>query len=368
MVATTAAHHRCRVDDSWMARLLRSQDGVVSRRQVLEHGGDDVVIERRLRRREWACILTGVYVAHTGRRPGVNALGLRALRATSRPLRNLRPPAHVSAATTRTVDRGGHAPSRRCVRSRASCRRLTDYDRCEHLSPPRLGVEAALLRVAAQARTEDRAVSVLADGCQCGATTPARLACELELTAKPPKRPCSRRSSSMSERAPSRLSSGATCDTSNVRTDCRVPHDNCPIWWTAHVSSATSSTQPRPPMSSWTGAWATRPPTTDGMTWIAIWAVRPWGSRRCESAGNRCSSRAGRRSRSAVSSPPEAGPGRPTLRTALQRRVKDWTFSGTRRRKVSTRTAVPVLLAGAAIVTVNGCAWTRSRPRATCGG
>jgi hypothetical protein len=35
-----------------LAELQREQAGVISRRQVLAAGGDDVLIERRIRRRE----------------------------------------------------------------------------------------------------------------------------------------------------------------------------------------------------------------------------------------------------------------------------------------------------------------------------
>ena len=83
------------------------------------------------------------------------------------------------------------APNRR-VRSGPGLRvrRLSDYDRIvqTHLSPPRLRVEAALLQVAAEARTEDKVVSVLADACQSGATTPRRLGRELDLMRSLPRR------------------------------------------------------------------------------------------------------------------------------------------------------------------------------------
>jgi hypothetical protein len=46
--------------------LLLGQDGVVSRRQLLDVGLDDNDIERRLRRRDWARVHRGVYVNHTG--------------------------------------------------------------------------------------------------------------------------------------------------------------------------------------------------------------------------------------------------------------------------------------------------------------
>ena len=158
----------------------------MSRRQVIALGGDDVAIERLVRRREWARIFVGVYVAHTGRpswrqqawaavlysAPAALS-GKAALRAHGVRGHDEGQPIEVAIAATRRV---------RSVPGIA-VRRLVDYDRVvqSHLSPPRLRVEAALLRVAAQTRTEDNAVSVLADGCQCGATTPRRLASELDL-------------------------------------------------------------------------------------------------------------------------------------------------------------------------------------------
>lgn len=46
--------------------LLREQDGVVSRAQVLACGEASHDIRRRIRRREWAIVVPGVYVDHTG--------------------------------------------------------------------------------------------------------------------------------------------------------------------------------------------------------------------------------------------------------------------------------------------------------------
>ena len=49
-----------------LAALMEDQDGVISRRQVLELGGSDNDIERLVRRREWARVHPGTYVDHTG--------------------------------------------------------------------------------------------------------------------------------------------------------------------------------------------------------------------------------------------------------------------------------------------------------------
>lgn len=56
-----------RFDDGELQHLLRwVQDGVVSRRQVLEMGGTDADIRRMVRRRELTRLHPGVFVNHTG--------------------------------------------------------------------------------------------------------------------------------------------------------------------------------------------------------------------------------------------------------------------------------------------------------------
>jgi hypothetical protein len=56
------------------------------------------------------------------------------------------------------------------------------------VSPPRIRIEAALLRVASRATTDDSTVAVLADACQDGRTTPSRLAAELAMIYRIPRR------------------------------------------------------------------------------------------------------------------------------------------------------------------------------------
>lgn len=55
-----------RVDALALRELLAAQDGVVSRAQVIDAGFDDGYIEAMIRRRKWARVHRGVYVAHTG--------------------------------------------------------------------------------------------------------------------------------------------------------------------------------------------------------------------------------------------------------------------------------------------------------------
>lgn len=168
--------------DRAVAALMQSQDGVVSRRQLLELGVDDNDIERALRRREWARLDQGVYVDHTGpptaaqRAWGAVLFYWPAALAGASALA-----AHNVRGFEPTVD----SPLHVCVdRSRSIRRRpgvrveqLVGWeDKCQlHLSPPRLRVEHALLGEAAARARPDGAVALLGDACQQGRTTAARL-------------------------------------------------------------------------------------------------------------------------------------------------------------------------------------------------
>ncbi len=174
-------------------RLLARQDGVVSRRQVLELGGGDSDIESALRRRRWARIHEGVYVDHTGRptwrqrawaavlchwpaalagRSALVAHGLADARDND--VIEL-----VVAGSRRVSDPPGVRTSR-----------LTTYDDVvlTELSPPRVRVEHAVLTVASCAPSEDGAVAVVADACQQRRTTPSRLVERLRAMTRLPRR------------------------------------------------------------------------------------------------------------------------------------------------------------------------------------
>lgn len=58
---TVAAPDTARLDD-----LLASQDGVITRGQVIDCGFSAAFVRRMVRRREWATVFPGVYVDHTG--------------------------------------------------------------------------------------------------------------------------------------------------------------------------------------------------------------------------------------------------------------------------------------------------------------
>lgn len=167
-----------------LARLARRQAGVVSRTQVLGLAGDDVLIERMLRRREWTRVHDGVYVDHTGslsrrqrewaallRYPGSvlsagSALGAAGLEGHGNGVR-----VELAVPHGRRIGRSAGIDVRqlRCFEEAA----LTGA------SPPRLRIEHAALLVASRAAREDAAVAVLADVVREGATTTARLALAL---------------------------------------------------------------------------------------------------------------------------------------------------------------------------------------------
>ena len=215
-------------------------------------------------------------------------------------------------------------------------RRRTDHDRIVqlHLSPPRLRVEAGLLRVAAHGPHGDRAVSVLADGLRRRHDAGATRRRELEATVASAGGACSRRCSTMSKQVPcSPLEPRRYLR--DVERAHRLPRAS------RHTRSGGRVARParrreRSPghrCPSRTDAWATRPPTTDGMTWIATWAVQPLGA----DAASRLETGARTVQDGGHDRPcprrPRLDRNRPTLRTPVQRRLKDWTISGSRRRK-----------------------------------
>jgi hypothetical protein len=162
--------------------LLRTQEGVISRRQVLAAGSNDVEIERRLRRREWARIHPGVYVEHTGpptwsqlawaavlyhwpaALAGDTALAAQRVRGYEQRTGS---PIEVSVDRDRRVVRRLGIVVRQHARFESLCQMQLD--------PPRQRLEHALLGVASRKRALDRSVGVLADAVQQGRTTPRRL-------------------------------------------------------------------------------------------------------------------------------------------------------------------------------------------------
>lgn len=179
-----------------VAELLRDQDGVISRRQVLGCGGDDDLIERMLRRREWARVHPGVYVAHTGPPSWLQRAWAATLyywpaalchdsafqvgRAPGSPLPNADTPIHIAIDARR---RQAARPGVRVHRTRGLASRVQPNRR-----PPRLRFEDAVLDVASDAQDDARAVAVVADACQSRRTTPRRLVDSLRDRPKLPRR------------------------------------------------------------------------------------------------------------------------------------------------------------------------------------
>jgi hypothetical protein len=176
-----------------ISRRLIEQEGVISRRQVVSAGMDDVDIERMIRRREWARVFRGVYVDHTGpltraqrhwaatlvHHPsalsGATALVAHGM-GVDRPTDDIE---LIIPADTRVAD----PPGIRTIRAR-------DFDALVHpsLGPPRVRLEHAVLMVASRATSDDRVVAVLADACQQRRTTAARLQTALADRRRLPRR------------------------------------------------------------------------------------------------------------------------------------------------------------------------------------
>jgi hypothetical protein len=167
-----------------VAAFLARQCGVIARHQVFSAGGDDSFIERMLRQRRWARVRSGVYVDHTGEPSWPQRAWAAVLYAAPSALAG---PSALRAHGVRghDSDAGIHLVIGHDRRLRSSkevrVERVVDFERVAqtHLSPPRVRIEHAVLRLASAARSEDAAVAVLADACQSGRTTAQRLLVEL---------------------------------------------------------------------------------------------------------------------------------------------------------------------------------------------
>ena len=183
------------MDEGSLRDVLRHQAGVVSRRQVLAYGGDDDLVERRIRRREWARVHPGVYVDHTGPLSWHQRAWAAVLLHWPAAL------SHDSALEAHRPDRrppAADAPIhvaidvRRRQAERAGIRlhrvtRLADRVQ-DNRTPPRVTFEEAVLQVASDAPDEAAAVAVLADACQSRRTTPERLTTLVRLRTRLPRR------------------------------------------------------------------------------------------------------------------------------------------------------------------------------------
>ena len=214
-------------------QLVAGQEGVVSRSQALGCGLNDNDFARLVRRREWARVHEGVYVAHIGpltwvqrawaailfcwpaALAGRSALRMHGVRSESAPLRTVsNEPIHVVVEHRRRVI----APAGVVLTRRVGFLDLVQAN----LSPPRLRIEDALLDVASEARTEREAVAVLADACQQGRTTADRLRQALAAAADCDAGGCLSQCSAMLPMERCQFWSIGTSPTSNAGMGCLV--------------------------------------------------------------------------------------------------------------------------------------------------
>jgi hypothetical protein len=151
-----------------VARLLHLQAGVVARRQALAAGLEPHDVRRLLRRRHWAPV-----------HPGESAM--RAARGPGR--RDEAAEATVHVAVDRTRGRLVQPDGVR-IHHLARLEQRVQWN----LGPPRLRLEDAALELAASAPTDFRAIALLADVCQSGRTTPARIRETLRDRPRSPRR------------------------------------------------------------------------------------------------------------------------------------------------------------------------------------
>lgn len=186
--------HRRDVDE--LARLLRDQDGVVARRQLLTFPGTDPTsVARMLRRRELVEVHRGVYVEHTGppswqQRAWAAVLwawpaalaGESSWRAFEGPGRRRRDSARLHVVVER--DRRLAPPPGVVVHRRAGFGEHVQWN----LGPPRVRLEEAVLDVALGATDELALVAALADAAGSRRTTAERLSHALAGRARVPRR------------------------------------------------------------------------------------------------------------------------------------------------------------------------------------
>lgn len=169
------------MDLAGVGRTLAEQSGVISRRQVVAHGGSDTFIETRLRRREWAIVHRGVYVDHTGEPSWQQHAWAAVLfywpaalsHESSLEVHRIRTSEAHQAVIHVAVDQERRVRAIEGVR----VHRVTNLSAMvqPNRSPARIRLEHSLIDVASTTASDEKAIAVLADACQSGRTTPARL-------------------------------------------------------------------------------------------------------------------------------------------------------------------------------------------------
>lgn len=172
-----------------VAACLERQEGVITRRQVLDDDGDSALVRRRLRGGDWIRKYPGVYLTHTGpaswmQRAWLGVLGAApavlchrsAVAAAGGTVDGIRfddGPIHVAVDVHRNLSEHPKPPDdeRVVVHYVANLQGQALWD----THPPRIRPEYAVLDVAGRARTDHRAIARLAESVQAGITTAARL-------------------------------------------------------------------------------------------------------------------------------------------------------------------------------------------------
>ncbi len=156
-----------------MQRLLRAQDGVVARRQLVALDAQRHDLERILRRKELATVHAGVYVDHTGppsprqRAWAAVLFAAPAALCLESALDVTHQPVHVAIDSTRRV----RAPEGVVVHRVGGLDGRTLWN----LSPPRMRVEETVLDLVDRARSETDVVGLLTEAVNDRVTTAPRL-------------------------------------------------------------------------------------------------------------------------------------------------------------------------------------------------
>lgn len=173
------------LDAAALRRLLRAQDGVVSRGQLVSIGASRADVRRMVARRELVAVHPGVYVCHTGR-PTRRQLEWAAVLACA-PAALHRESALEAHGMTQ--DRGPVARAPRPIHVMVDrdrritppagvvLERVADHARWvqDQRRPPRAELDFALLKTAS-VRDEAGAIALLSDAVHQGLTTAERLA------------------------------------------------------------------------------------------------------------------------------------------------------------------------------------------------
>jgi hypothetical protein len=170
-----------------LTQLTNRQAGCFSRSQALGCGLTDETIAANVRARRWSRAHPGVLISFTGPRPYLTSVwaallavgpGAVVTRSTALRLFGLSSMAneqHIFIVIDH--DRRATAPSGATVRRRRDLASVLHPQR----SPPTVRVEEAVLQHAAWSTRPSHGLAVIADACQQGVTSPAKVRSALEL-------------------------------------------------------------------------------------------------------------------------------------------------------------------------------------------